>query len=423
MAEDADWSRFMTATKRRPGFRLKWSPEGEPAVQEQRAKTDMPQPAESGITGTAAAAWDPAHPVEPKDQFLDSLTAAMRRVADDARETSLADARAAVAAKIAAMRTTSATRAEELRTRAEQDTTGIGDWSRAEIMRIEAETQRKIEQRRAQLAEQLDEHDRRSATEIAALEAQVEQYEGELALFFSQLGEIRDPDTFIAAARRMPRLPEANGEPSSDVGPEASEEPMETDHGEQLRSLGIDRDDGTDMNDGEGMPTNGVEPEAEPVATVAASSEATAPAAVADAPAPAAVADAPAPAPAEPAPTPAEPAPAPAEPAPTPASAPPATPPAPAELPLESATTDTNTMVAAVGLGSFGAVTSFKSALEKTDGVTNVRLSLGTGGEFMYSVTHRADVDLAALVSAAHPSASVQRGEDGILHLSAGKRR
>ena len=392
----------MTATQRRPGFRLKRSPEGEPAVQEQRAETDMRQPAESGVTGTAAA-WDPAHPVEPKDQFLDSLTAAMRRVADDARETSLADARAAVAAKIAAMRTAAGGRAEELRTRAEQDTTGIGDWSRAEIMRIEAETQRKIEQRRSQLAEQLDEHDRRSATEIAALESQVEQYESELALFFSQLGEIRDPDTFIAAARRMPRLPESDGEPASDAGSEAYEEPMESDHGEQLRSLGIDSDDGADMSDGESMPTNGVEPdESEPMATVAASSENPAPADVAEAPA-----SAPAPAPVEAA-------------APMQASAPPATPP---ELPLEPVTTDTNTMVAAVGLGSFGAVTSFKSALEKTDGVTNVRLSLGTGGEFMYSVTHRAEVDLAALVSAAHPGASVQRGEDGILHLSAGKRR
>jgi hypothetical protein len=361
---------------------------------EQRAETDMSQPAESGRSG-AATASDPAPPVEPKDQFLDSLTAAMRRVADDARETSLADARAAVAAKIATMRSTAATRAEELRTRAEQDTTGIGDWSRAEIMRIEAETQRKIEQRRAQLTEQLEEHDRRSAQEIAGLEAQVEQYEGELALFFSQLGEIRDPDTFIAAARRMPRLPQGNGEPGPDAGSAASEEPMETDHGEQLRNLGIVREGDSELTDGDGMPTDGTEPESEPMA--AAVPDDASPTDVAEAPPPARV-----------------------EAAAAPASAPPAT---PTELPVGSVTTDTNTMVAAVGLGSFGAVTSFKSALEKADGVTNVRLSLGTGGEFMYSVTHRADVDLAKLVSAAHPGASVQHGEDGILHLSAGKRR
>jgi len=388
----------MTATKRRPGFRLTRSPGGEPAVQEQRAETDMSVPAESG-PGTAAA-WEPARPVEPSDQFLDSLTAAMRRVADDARETSLADARAAVAAKIAAMRTSAAARAEELRTRAEHDTTGIGDWSRAEIVRIEAETQRKIEQRRAQLGEQLEEHDRRSATEIAALEAQVEQYEGELALFFSQLGEIKDPDTFIAAARRMPRLPQADGEPSEGSGTSAIEDVVEG-HEERLRSLGIDRDGDADMADGDGLPTNGVEMDADAPSVEVAGSEAPEAAPAAEA----------------------------TDAGPSAPTAPPVVPPvaastpAPAAVPFEAVTTDTNTMVAAVGLGSFGAVTSFKSALEKTDGVTNVRLSLGSGGEFMYSVTHRADLDLAALVGAAHPGASVQRSDDGILHLTAGKRR
>ena len=64
------------------------------------------------------------------------------------------------------------------------------------------------------------------------------------------------------------------------------------------------------------------------------------------------------------------------------------------------ATVDTTTTLAAVGLGSFGAVTSFKTALEKADGVTAVRLSLGSGGEFMYTVTHRADVDLVDVATA-----------------------
>jgi hypothetical protein len=358
----------------------------------------MTERAESGVSRTAGG-WEPARAVEPSDQFLDSLTAAMRRVADDARETSLADARAAVAAKISAMRVAAGSRAEELRTRAEQDTTGIGDWSRAEIARIEAETQRKIEQRRAQLTEQLDEHDRKAASDIAALEAQVEQYEGELALFFSQLGEISDPDTFISAARRMPRLPQANGE-AADGGAAIDAETTAGEatggHAERLRSLGIDRTGEPNVADGEPAPTNGVEPESEAVASDGPAATETAPAA--DMPSAAPAASAP------PAATVA------GEPVDAPAAAP-------------SVTTDASTLVAAVGLGSFGAVTSFKTALEKAEGVTNVRLSLGSGGEFMYNVTHRADVDLTALITAAHPGASVQRGDDGVLHLSAGKRR
>jgi hypothetical protein len=361
----------------------------------------MTERAESGVSRTAGG-WEPARAVEPSDQFLDSLTAAMRRVADDARETSLADARAAVAGKISAMRVAAGSRAEELRTRAEQDTTGIGDWSRAEIVRIEAETQRKIEQRRAQLTEQLDEHDRKAASDIAALEAQVEQYEGELALFFAQLGEISDPDTFISAARRMPRLPQTNGE-AADGGAATDAETTAGEgtggHAERMRSLGIDRTGEPDVADGEAAPTNGVEPEAETVATDGpATATETAPAPAADQPSAAPAASAPPAAPAA------------DEPVDAPAAAP-------------SVTTDASTLVAAVGLGSFGAVTSFKTALEKAKGVTNVRLSLGSGGEFMYNVTHQADVDLTALITAAHPGASVQRDEDGVLHLSAGKRR
>jgi hypothetical protein len=342
MAGGAEWRRFMTAIQRRP------------------------ESAE-GVSPTADARNGFGVP-EPSDQFLSSLTAAMRRVADDARETSLSDARAAVAGKIAAMRSAAGARAEELRTRAEQDVTGIGEWSRAEIVRIEAETQRKIEQRRAQLAEQLDEHDRRSATEIAALEAQVEQYERELALFFSQLGEVTDPDTFIAAARRMPRLPEPGAEASPD------------NHEGRLRSLGIEPAAERDEAAAEEAPTNGSDREPEP--TAHESEPVVAARTVDDEVSP----DLAAPI---------------------------------ADWPMDS----TTTTIAAVGLGSFGAVTLFKSALEKTDGVSSVRLSLGSGGEFVYSVSHRADVDLAAVAGAAHPGSSVQRNEDGSVQLNAGKRR
>ena len=64
-----------------------------------------------------------------------------------------------------------------------------------------------------------------------------------------------------------------------------------------------------------------------------------------------------------------------------------------------------------------------KVALEKGDGVTAVRLSLGSGGEFMYAVTHRPDVDVAALAGESLPGASIQRNAEGVVQLSAGKPR
>lgn len=374
----------MTAAERRSGFRLRWNDDSEPSEEEQQADTDMSEVPEPETTATAVDPSPSQEPgAEPSDQFLSSLTAAMRRVADDARETSLADARAAIAAKIAAMRATAAARSDELKSRAEQDVTGIGEWSRAEIVRIETETQRKVEQRRAQLDEQLDEHERRSSAEIAALEGQVEDYERELGLFFSQLGEISDPDTFISAARRMPRLPapDAVGDEPEPIG-----EGFTASHEERLRDLGIDRNGDTDMAEGAAPTTNGTEPEPAP----------------------------------QYAPEPAEESPA-AMAAPAAFDGPVGQPPAAAAL--GDATLDTTSTIAAVGLGSFGAVTSFKTALEKTDGVSTVRLSLGPGGEFMYSVTHRADLDVPAVVAEAQPGASVQLSPDGVIQLSAGKRR
>ena len=383
----------MTATQGRSGFLGRWG-DPEPSQEGQRANADMTEPIP---TGAAETVVDPAAGVEPSDQFLSSLTAAMRRVADDARETSLADARAAIAAKIAAMRATAAARSDELRSRAEQDVAGIGEWSRAEIVRIEAETQRKVEQRRAQLAEQLDEHDRRSSAEIAALEAQVEQYEGELALFFAQLGEVTDPDTFISAARRMPRLPQtdptASGAPDDS---EASDPSGAEEHQERLRDLGIDRNGETGLAETEASPTNGTGPEAEVAAPAGSVNEMASVQTAAVEPAMV------------------EPVTAASTSTETSSEAPPV---------LGDATLDTSTTIAAVGLGSFGAVTTFKSALEKADGVTAVRLSLGSGGEFMYTVTHRPDLDLGEVATTALPGATVQRGADGVVQLSAGKRR
>ena len=160
-----------------------------------------------------------------------------------------------------------------------------------------------------------------------------------------------------------------------------------------MRDLGIDRNGDTDLAESEANPTNGTGPEAE---ADAAAGGALAEAAVDEAP----TADA------------------------SPTEAPQRAAPVP-ETPsvLGDATLDTSTTIAAVGLGSFGAVTTFKTALEKADGVTAVRLSLGSGGEFMYTVTHRPDLDIGEVATAAVPGATVQRGADGVVQLSAGKKR
>ncbi len=78
----------------------------------------------------------------------------------------------------------------------------------------------------------------------------------------------------------------------------------------------------------------------------------------------------------------------------------------------------TSTALMVKGLGSFGAITSFKQQLERTDGVTSVTLSLGPSGEFVYRASHAPGFDVEAAVSALENGATFERAEDGTLRVT-----
>ena len=76
------------------------------------------------------------------------------------------------------------------------------------------------------------------------------------------------------------------------------------------------------------------------------------------------------------------------------------------------------TAIVVHGLGSFGAITSFKQALERVDGVHGISLSLGPTGEFVYRATHDPEFDLvAAIEQIEHGGAQIERQPDGSLRV------
>ena len=406
----------MTQSTRRPGFRLPWSSESDdapdgtasqdaaehgdatgtadsatPAPGAAPSKGDAPvgegetvvadiDPTASGApkgAATAAATGTPstqapaeapaaAGPSEPQPEatveadesdFLRSLVDAMRGVAEEERSASITELRRTVDERVSHLETQAKDRVEELRRKTELDVTGVGDWAKGEIERVNAEAARKVEARRKQLEEQLADHETRSTAEVTSVRERVAAYERELEAFFNQLGGIKDPASFVAAARRMPKPPSL--EPSAATPVSAATATTATPTAslnERLAQLGIDRSGKL---------------AAKPAATPATE----------PAPAPAAVATSDTAAPAA-APAPATPAPAVDETAPAAEASATAAPTGERDAQLaerlaeldahqepNTATTQTGTGAGAdeiataimvKGLGSFGAITSFK---------------------------------------------------------------
>lgn len=391
----------MTANQRRPGFRLPWSSEEEDASAAAASESpatnttppakaasaaddaseDAPAAASAGAPttdqpGTApaaapaeppAAAADATPPTESdtSPDFMRELVTAMRRVADEARQTGITEVRASADEQVKRLEADAETRRNELRARADADVAGIGEWAKAEAERIRKEAEQRVVARRGQLDQQLGAETARAEAEGKALRDRVAEYERELEAFHAQLAEINDPAAFAAAAKRMPRPPsfEPRGAGSAPAAP-TNVAPSTT-----VAAAPVERP----------AETNGVtpsEPDVHPAEEeVLASRLAELDAELADEPA---------------------------------ASVAPAT-----------TSEPTTTEIVVSGLGSFGAITGFRQSLAGVTGVEGVALSLGQTGEFIFRATHRTGFDVAAAITGLEgDGAKIEHRGDGSLHVT-----
>jgi hypothetical protein len=377
----------MTANQRRPGFRLPWSSEMDETVDGSThpaaggAVADAPAALSAPATDRPDAADPPAgegpQVVPPAAEaapmndesgssadFMRELVAAMRRVADEAREAGVADMRSRVEEHVKRVEAAAEARRTELNAQAERDIAGVGEWAQAEAARIRREADEKVVARRAKLEEQMAADAMRTRNEAGAVRERAAAYEKELDTYHAQLVEIDDPTAFAAAAKRMPQPPPLEG---VDAPAAATPSPMEP-----------------PVADGAPVDVPTPAPAATPPPPQATAPEAVAP----ERPAPAVDDAAPA---------------ADVHPAEELLgdevaeieSAPAATASAPAPAPrVEPVTTD----IIVKGLGSFGAITGFRQTLAGAEGIEGVALSLGQTGEFVFRATHQPGVDIAAVI-------------------------
>jgi hypothetical protein len=369
---------------------------------------------------------------EAPSDFLRSLVEAMRRVVEATRDRTLAEMREAVETEAGQLDMARATRETALRDHAEAEITGVGSWERAEIERIRAEALRKVQARGGQLDQELAELAAANTAEHAALAARADAYEREVADFIQGLEGIQDPATFAAAARRMPS-PWAVKAPQSGATPRTA--PVAAPSEPKVAA--------SKPIEPAPAPEPAAAPSAEAPIAEAATAEAAAVEAMTEAPAAEAVAE-----PMETKPEAVEPAkaelPQPGTAKPEPMAAKPVAGPAdgaaagerngvasatdaatadviPAEPVAPEPVADQATAIQVHGLGSFGAITSFKQSLEKVDGIRSVTLGLGPSGEFIYTATHAPAFDLGSAIRAIEGEGVEIERDNGTLKVKVGK--
>ena len=379
----------MTANQRRPGFRLPWSADdADPDAtaraisapeQEHRAPdapsaepdataaagTDAlePAPTAEGRPDEAGATAGPAAEPGAQPDFLRDLVAAMRQVAEEARQAGVTEIRARADAQVRRLDAETERRRAELTARAESDVAGVGEWAKAEAERIRAEAEQRVAARRAELDQQLAVEQARGAAEAKALRDRVAEYERELSAYHAQLAEINDPAAFAAAAKRMPAPPRLD---ASVTAPSAAS----SGRAEAPTPPAGTRPAGAANGAAPAEPVHPAEEEvlAARLAELDAELPEEGAAAVAEEP--------------------------------------------------------TSTEIVVRGLGSFGAITGFRQALSGVDGIDSVALSLGQSGEFIFRASHRGGLDVPqAITSLEGDGARIERRSEGGLLVTLDRAR
>ena len=395
----------MAETETKTGFRLPWTAE--------RTESDVPSKDQaSEPDGTAVLAVVRPMEMPPMTEMIDTiltpeqvipdaaavpgvrrrnslmaeLSRAMQAAAETARiETSVrfeAEAKTVVEEIHAA----SATAAASLRRQADDDVASVREWSKAEIARIREETEGRITMRKTALDEEMETHAGVVQARIERVTATVAEYETQMTSFIERLLAEEDPTRIATMAETMPESPSLTDVAASveDAAFSAFSPALAV---IRDRSARIEVPAATSEAASSEAPvatTKEIDPRiAAALAFEAAEAEAAAftgdlddddssQSALggdheADLEVGPAAASAPVPAP------------------------------APAESPLT--TTRPTARVVVVGLVSVASIATFKRALGRVAGVSAIGVASGPDGEFVFSVSHDAGLDLAKAIT------------------------
>ena len=213
----------MAETETRTGFRLPWTaertesdvpskdqasePDGDAVLAAVKA-TEMPPTIETIATLEQAVPDSAAVPgVRRRNSLMAELSRAMQAAAETARiETSVrfeAEAKTVVEEIHAA----SAIAAASLRRQADDDVASVREWSKAEIARVREETEGRITMRKTALDDEMEAHEGVVQARIERVGATVSEYEAQMTTFIERLLAEEDPTRIATMAETMPESP------------------------------------------------------------------------------------------------------------------------------------------------------------------------------------------------------------------------
>ena len=335
--------------------------------------------ASAGQDGVAAeAVSEPPVAVEAaksgkrENPLVAGLVKAMREAAIASRAETTTRLQAEAASRIEAIRAESTDEAAALRKRVDDDIAAIREWSKVEMARIKAETEHRIEERRADAINESQRHLDAVEQLAAQVQSTVAAYEADTERFFQQLLAETDPARLAAFAEQAPEPPDLTGDLPKPTGWTARTD-SDADASDSDEALAPEASTAE---------TRGVEPELDQPATEPAAAQA-GEALQADAAAEAEAA-------------------------------------ATEGLDLSTADTWPASVIAAArradeaaqssdergasskvlvsGLTSVAGISAFKGAIGGLPGVRTVSVSTGERGVFVYTVNHEPETDIAAAI-------------------------
>ena len=387
----------MSQTETRPGFRLPWSAErtepeqsagepeqsaGEPAAEDTVA--DDPTPTEELVTPDVIDTTDPAATQGRRPtKFMADLSRAMQVAAESSRDETLARLNTDAKTFVDEIHAGSTVESAALRRRADDDVATVREWSKTEIARVRDETEARIAARKVALDGEMEAHAAAVEARVQRVTARVAVFETEMAGFFERLLAEADPTRIATMAETMPDPPDLAGIASSI--PEPVVEPFDPVSARMAAWSVVEPD----------SPRSEATADATADATDDATADATADATDAATPASLDFAAAEAEAatfsgtleddeslesvttdePAVPATT------------------------EPVVEPVASAERVT-TRVVVLGLVSVASIANFKRSLGRVAGVSAIGVASGPNGEFVFTVSHDANLGMAGAISA-----------------------